>query len=61
MKNIVLLELARRWKDEAKNPTVLDGHISAEEVRRTSEEKGSREAKRECADALEILCTLLPD
>lgn len=53
----VLLELIRRWEYESVEPTVMDGSEQAKVSNAIA--KGQREAKRECADALRMLISLL--
>ena len=57
MKDSILLELARRWDQEAATPLVQDGSPEAQLGNALA--KGRREGKRECADALRILIELL--
>ena len=59
MNPLILMELAKRWEADAKEPEVRD--ISAESSIRNAVEKGQRQAKRECADALKMLIQLLGD
>jgi hypothetical protein len=59
MKDAILVELAARWEREAQTPEVSDG---SEEARiGNAVEKGRREAKRECADGLKMLMSLIGD
>lgn len=57
MKEVVLLELARRWESEAKEPQAMDGSDEAKIPNAIA--SGERQAKRECADALRMLIDLL--
>lgn len=59
VKNSVLIELAKRWDDDAKEPEFLDG--SNEAIVSNSIAKGERHAKRECADTLRKLIEILGD
>jgi hypothetical protein len=59
MKDAVLLELATKWEHDAKTPERRDG--SEEAVIPNAVEKGRREGKRECADALRMLVDMLGD
>lgn len=57
VKSSILLELARRWEEDAVTPQCQDG---AEEAKiGNAIAKGERQAKRECADALKTLVHLL--
>lgn len=53
------MELARRWDQDAIPPECEDG--SEEGQRQALIAKGQREAKRECADTLRTLVSLLGD
>ena len=55
MKNATLLELAYQWEMQAKTPEKQDGKIP------NAKAEGAREAKRECADAIRMLCSVLGD
>lgn len=57
MKDSILLELARRWDQDAMEPHALDG--SPEAVEGNAVARGERQAKRECADALRTLVSML--
>lgn len=57
MKSSILLELAKRWEEDAVEPQTQDGSPSAQEG--NAIRKGERQAKRECADALRMLVGLL--
>ena len=57
MNTAVLLELIRRWEHDATEPTVMDGSEQAKVPNAIA--RGQREAKRECADALRMLISLL--
>lgn len=53
MKSEILLELAKRWENDAVEPSVKDG---SEDARIPNAiEQGERQAKRECADTLRTL------
>ena len=57
MKDAILLELARRWVIEAAPPEIQNG---AEEAKiQNAVDQGRREAKRECADGIKALVSLL--
>jgi hypothetical protein len=59
MKSYVLLELAKRWEQDAVEPVTQDG---AEQAKiRNAVSQGERQAKRECADALRMLVSILGD
>ena len=53
--NAVLLELAKRWEADAMEPETAPREEGYSEYAA----QGAREAKRECADALKMLITLL--
>jgi len=57
MKSSILLELARRWEQDAVQPQMQDG--APEAALKNAIAKGERQAKRECADALKTLVNLL--
>lgn len=57
MKSAILLELAKRWEDDAAEPVTQDGSEGA--LLRNAEAHGKRQSKRECADALKMLVSLL--
>ena len=57
MKDAVLLELARRFESDAREPVCEDG--SPEAQRRNDTEKGRRAGKREAAEMLRALIQLL--
>lgn len=63
MKNVILIELAKRWDRDAKpiaRPAVVeDSSESAKEKNAIA--RGYRECKRECADTLRILIKMLGD
>ena len=59
MKDTILIELAARWKREAKAPECEDGSTQA--AINNAIGKGARDAKRECADKLEALVIILGD
>ena len=59
MKDTILMELAARWKHEAKAPECEDGGTQA--VINNAIGKGARDAKRECAEKLEALVNILGD
>lgn len=57
MKDSILLELASRWERDAREPRVVDG---GDEAKISNAIAGcERQAKRECADALRMLVSLL--
>lgn len=53
----VLIEMARRWEEEAVTPEIMDGSPGAELG--NAVQQGQREAKRECADGLKMLVDML--
>ena len=57
MKDAVILELARRWETDAVEPEVQDGSEEAKIGNAIA--KGERQTKRECADALRMLVSML--
>lgn len=57
MKNDVLIELADRWERDAIAPENEDGSPEAERGNVLC--KGQRKAKRECADALRTLISII--
>ncbi len=57
MNDAVLLELAKRWEDDAKPQVAIDGSSGAEI--QNAVDRGHRECKRECADTLRSLVELL--
>jgi hypothetical protein len=57
MKDAILIELAARWELEAKTPEAIDGSDSAKEA--NAKAQGHRECKRECADVLRTLVSIL--
>lgn len=57
MKDTILMELATRWERETQTPNCEDGSPDAQIGNAIS--RGNREAKRECADALRMLVSLL--
>lgn len=57
MNKCVLLELAKRWEQDAQTAEVLNG--SPEAIESNAVQKGHRECKRECADTLRILVNML--
>lgn len=57
MNEAVLIELARRWDLDAKEPQAMDGSESAKIPNAIAQ--GERQAKRECADALRMLVDML--
>lgn len=59
MNPLILLELVKRWEEDAKEPEIQNG--SSEASFRIAVAKGERQAKRECADALKMLIQLLGD
>jgi len=58
MKNEILLELAKRWDNDAANPVCEDGSPEAQRGNNIAE--GIRQGKRECADTLRMLTSILP-
>jgi hypothetical protein len=59
MKDAVLMELAHRWEMDAREPECEDGSKEAERGNAISE--GIRQGKRECADTLRELISLIGD
>ena len=59
MKDAILLELASRWEQESKTPECQDGSPEAEISNAKS--SGRRECKRECADTLRTLISMIGD
>jgi hypothetical protein len=59
MKAAVLLELAKRWERDAREPLITDGSEEAKISNAIRE--GQRMAKRECADAVKMLISLIGD
>ena len=59
MRNIVLVELARRWREDAEPPKTEAGSQEAEISNAMA--AASRETKRECADTLLTLIDVMPD
>jgi hypothetical protein len=59
MKDEILLELATRWEWEAETPQCMDGSEDAKITNAVA--VGNREAKRECADTLRTLISMLGD
>lgn len=57
MNSFILLELAKRWEQDAVEPENQDG--APEAAIGNAIAKGERQAKRECADALRMLVNLL--
>lgn len=57
MKDAILLELAKKWEQDAKAPQCEDGSPEAQRGNYISQ--GRREGKRECADAIRMLVQLL--
>jgi hypothetical protein len=57
MKDLILLELARKWEIDASDPKTANG--ASEAAIRNATDKGIREGKRECADTLRSLIVLL--
>ena len=53
MKDLILLELARRWELDAETPRCEDGATGAQIS--NAKKQGIREGKRECADGLRML------
>lgn len=59
MKDAILLELATRWEREAKTPEIENGSDEAKIPNAVA--RGHRECKRECADALRMLVSVIGD
>ena len=59
MRNVVLLELAKRWNTEAVPPKAQDG--APEAHLGNAVDAAVRETKRECADTLIMLTQILGD
>jgi len=57
MNNATLLALAEKWESEAKTPEIEDGSDSAKMMNAMA--RARRECKRECADTLRTLVSLL--
>lgn len=57
MRKEVLLDLAARWEEHAKNPDTQDG--SPDAAIGNARAEGARETKRECADAIRMLVSVL--
>lgn len=57
MKDSILLELAARWERDAKTPEITDG--SQEAAIENAVARGHRECKRECADTIRTLISVL--
>ena len=57
MKEAILIELAKKWEIDASDPKITNG--APEAAIRNAIDKGIREGKRECADALRSLVVLL--
>jgi hypothetical protein len=57
MKNSVLIELAKRWEEEARTPECNNG--APEAAIGNAEAHGRRQGMRDCADALRMLVDLL--
>jgi len=59
MKNEILVEIAKVWIADAKEPEIQDGsdHAKLSNARA----QGMREAKRECADTLKMLVETFKD
>lgn len=55
MNPLLLLELAKVWKQEANHPEAMPGDVDATAA---AEARAAREAKRECANGLEMLVGL---
>ena len=60
MKNEILQELVERWEDDARSDVAEPGGEDVSAVASRSHSRGKREAKRECADALRMLISILP-
>ncbi len=59
MKTSIVRALAEVWIKEAATPEIEDGSPGAEFANAVA--RGERQAKRECADGLKMLCDLLGD
>lgn len=59
MKDAVLYELANRWDRDAREPVTENG--SPEAQRGNAVAEGIRQGKRECADCLRGLISLIGD
>lgn len=57
MNDSVLIELARRWESDAEIPNAMDGSDEAKVPNAIAQ--GERQAKRECADTLRVLVSML--
>lgn len=57
MKDAILVELANRWKAQATIPDAIDGSEEAKIPNAIL--TGHREAKRECADTIMTLISLI--
>ena len=57
MNPVLLLELAKRWDQDAKEPEMQDGSEKAKIG--NAKRQGYRECKRECADTLRTLIEML--
>lgn len=57
MNDAVLIELARRWEMDAREPVAMDGSDEARIPNAIAQ--GERQAKRECADMLRTLVSML--
>lgn len=57
MKDAILIELAARWERDATTPECEDGSKEAEIGNAIA--KGERQTKRECADTLRALVSML--
>jgi hypothetical protein len=59
MKNETLIELADRWLEDANPDCTEAGGEDVSAVASRAYSRGKREAKRECADALRSLVSIL--
>ena len=57
----VLLELAKRWEADAKPPDTMEASEegNCDHAKQEGKAQGEREAKRECADTLRTLVSML--
>lgn len=60
MKDAILIELAKRWEDESK-VEVTCCLIDGDDNREIFKGIGYRECKRECADTIKTLISMLGD
>ena len=57
----VLLELAKRWEADAKTPDTMEASEegNCDHAREDGRQRGARETKRECADTLRTIVSML--